>query len=299
MKTNEQMIKEVTQQVADRKREQKKRGIRYVSVMLTVLLLAAVLIPAVSASRRFGVIDLMRDPESHIHTASPPEEVEALRAEIEASADPFSHADPKMGVLLDHETAAPCGEVCESNGLTFTLVEIVNGKAIVSERISGSIAEGDITIQDTVEEKIFAVIEVRRTDGLPLTEEEDAYFFRYYRLVSGYNPWQINLCLEAEPYLVNLSYRDAYCQYLLVDVSDMLIFADRTLALALTHFSVGGLDSDVFKADKEGNFAFREEKLTSPHALFYLDLPASYADPAAAKAYEKEHSISKNLKNYK
>ena len=298
MKSNEQMIKEVTAQVAAVKQQRKKRRTRTICVLLTFVLLTAVLLPAVSASRRFGILDLLRSPADHIHTVSPPEEVAALWEQIHACDDPFSGADPYMGVLLDHENAVKYGDTVENNGLTFTFVETVEGKAIVSERIEGGLADGDMTMQDTIEEKTFAVIEVRRTDGMPLAEEDNALFFRYHRLVSGYDPWRISTCLETEAYLVDLSYRDEFCIHLLADISDMPIFADCTLALAITDYTVT-LGSDVFRADKEGNFAFREEKISSPHALFYFDLPDSLADAAAAKEYVKSHSVGKNFKNYK
>ncbi len=298
MKSNEQMIKEVTAQVAAVKQQRKKRRTRGICVLLTFVLLTAVLLPAVSAARRFGILDLLRNPAEHIHTVSPPEEVAALWEQIRAGDDPFSNADPYMGVLLDHENAVKYGDTYENNGLTFTFVETVNGKAILSEVIEGSLADGDMTMQDTIKEKTFAVIEVRRTDGAPLTDEDNALFFRYHRLVSGYNPWRIATCLETEAYLVDVSYRDEYCVHLLADITDMLIFADHTLALAVTDYTVT-LGGDVFRADKEGNFAFREEALASPHALFYFDLPDTLADPAAAKEYMKSHGVGKNFKNYK
>ncbi len=242
--------------------------------------------------------EFLDNPASHIRTAEADPEVQALWEQIRAGDDPFSTADPYMGVLLDHENAAKYGDTYENNGLTFTFVEIVNGKAIVSERVEGGLTEGFMTMRDTIEEKTFAVVEVRRTDGAPLTDVDSALFFRYHRLVSGYNPWRIATCLETEAYLVNLSYRDEYCEYLLADISDMLIFADRTLALAVTDYTVTP-ESDVFRADKDGNFAFRENKPASPHALFYFDLPDSLADPAAAAEYVNSHSISTNLSKYR
>ena len=298
MKSNEQMIKEVTAQVAAVKQQQKKKRTRIICVLLTFVLLTAVLLPAVSASRRFGILDLLRNPAEHIHTVSPPEEVAALWEQIRASSDPFSNADPYMGVLLDHESAVKYGDTVESNGFTFAFVETVNGKAILSEVIEGSLADGDMTMQDTIEDKTFAVIEVRRTDGAPLSEEDNALFFRFHRLVSGYNPWHICMCLETQAYLADLSYTDEYCVHLLADITGMRIFADHTLALAITDYTVT-LGGDVFKADKYGNFAFREEALTSPHALFYFDLPDSLADPAAAAEYVNSHGVNKSFKNYK
>ena len=245
-----------------------------------------------------ALMEFLDDPFSHIAYEEAPDEVQALWEQIHACDDPFSGADPYMGVLLDHENAIKYGDTVENNGLTFTFVETVDGKAIVSERIEGSLTEGFMTMQDTIEEKTFAVIEVRRTDGTPLTEEDNALFFRYHRLVSGYDPWRISTCLETEAYLVDLSYRDEFCIHLLADISDMPIFADRTLALAITDYTVT-LGSDVFKADKEGHFAFREEALASPHALFYFDLPDTLADPAAATEYVNSHSISTNLSKYR
>ena len=247
---------------------------------------------------RSALMEFLDDPASHITYDEAPDKVQALWEQIRAGNDPFSTADPYMGVLLDHESAVKYGDTVENNGLTFTFVEIVNGKAIVSERIEGSLTEGYMTMQDTIEEKTFAVIEVRRTDGAPLTEEDNGWFFRYHRLVSGYNPWHICMCLETEAYLVNLSYRDEYCAYLLADISDMQIFAHRTLALAVTDYTVT-LESDVFKADKEGNFAFRENKPASPHALFYFDLPDALADPAAAEEYVNSHGVSTDLSRYR
>ena len=244
------------------------------------------------------LMEFLDDPFSHIQTEEPDDEVHALWEQIRASDDPFSNADPYMGVLLDHSSAMPYGNEVESNGLTFTFVELVDGKAIVSERIAGSLTEGYMTMQDTIEEKTFAVIEVRRTDNAPLTEADRGIFFYYHRLVSGYKPADIVMCLTAEPYLVHLEYADDYCRHFLVDVTHMRMFADRTLALALTEHMIR-LEGDVFTADKEGNLAFREGKISSPHALFYFDLPDSYADPAAVKAYENTHAIGTNLTKYR
>ena len=298
MKSNEQMITEVTAAVALRRQQINKRKKKAVAVSLSVVILLLLSITAVSAARNGSFLDLFRHPEEHIHTASPPEEVQALWEQIHASDDPFSQADPYMGVLLNHSSAVPCGNEVESDGLNFTFVELVDGKAIVSERIAGSIAEGEMTMQETIEEKTFAVVEVRRTDNAPLTEADRGIFFYYHRLVSGYKPADIVMCLTAEPYLVHLEYADDYCRHLLVDVTHMKMFADRTLALALTEHTIR-LEGDVFTADKEGNFAFREGKIISPHALFYFDLPDSYADPAAVKAYESTHTIGTNLRSYK
>ena len=254
--------------------------------------------PQEETETKSALREFLDDPASHIQTAAASPETEALWEEIRASADPFSNADPYMGVLLDHETAVQYGDTAENNGMLFTFVEVVNGKAIVPERIEGSLTEGFMTMQDTIEEKTFAIVEVRRADGAPLTQTDHQTIYFYSRLVSGYKPSDISECLVAEAYLVNLEYEDDFCLHYLIDLSDMLIFADRTLALALTEYMTR-LDGDVFIADQNGNYAFREEKISTPHALFYFDLPDSLADPAAVKDYEQTHTIGTNFSKYR
>ena len=298
MKSNEQMIAEVTSAVHMRKAERRRQKRRRRILVIVIAVLAVSAVPAVAAARHGSFLDLFRHPEAHIHQIAPAEEVESLRKEIAASSDPFSHADPYSGVLPDHETAVRYGSTVEDHGLAFTFVEIVNGKAIMNEVVSGSIAGGDITMQDRVEEKTFAVIEVRRADRAPLTDAEQELCFLWHRLVSGYKPADTSVILMAEPYQLVLEYRDENCIHYLVDLSSMLIFADHTLALAVTDQGTR-LDGKVFIADQDGNYEFREEKIDTPHALFYFDLPDAYADPEAVKAFEKQHPMGKNFKNYR
>ena len=298
MKSNEQMIAEVTSAVYMRKAERRRQKRRRRILVIVIAVLAVTVVPTVAASRYGSFLDLFRHPEAHIHQIAPAEEVEALREEIAASSDPFSHADPYMGVLLDHDTAVLYGHTVENHGLIFRFEEIVNGKAILNEVVSGSIAEGDITMQDTVEEKTFAVVEIRRTDNAPLTDAELGQSFLWHRLISGYKPADTSFILMAEPYQLVLAYTDAYCMHYLVDITTMRIFADHTLALAVTDHAIR-LDGKVFIADKDGNFAFREEKIDTPHALFRFDLPDACADPEAVKAFEELHPMGKNLKSYR
>lgn len=296
MKSNEQMIQEVTAQVVQKKKAQKKRRIRIAAFGITMLLLLTAMIPAVSASRRYGILDLLRDPASHTEQLSPPEEVEALRAQIEAAADPFAHLDPNMPVLLDYSSAVPSGDTFNNNGYSFVLREILNGKAIVNQIVRGSMTDGEITRQETIMEKTFLIVDVFRQDYGKLTEEEKTMWFHAHRLVAGYNPKMIDLSLWTE-HLYELNYADEECIHFLVDISSMLIFADHTLAVAITD-PLTHLESDIFYANKDGEFAFREEALNQPHALFYIDLPESYADQKAVREFIKQHGISDNMSGF-
>ena len=298
MKSNEQMIKEVTACVVQRKQQIKKKRIRYTALGVTFVLLLLTMIPAAFAARKNNIFDFLRDPASHITNLPTSEEVQALRDEIRASADPFSAAEPDMPVLLDRSTAVPYKETVTSRGYIFAFRSVIEGKAIVYKIVSGSIADGNIVQEETIEKKTFAMVDLMREDGADLTEEDLSLWFYQHRLVSGYEPWSASFCLACEPYLYNISYADAKCVHYLIDITDMLIFADHNLALAFTTCQWTDLDQDVIYADKKGNYAFHENMLTDPHALFYFDIPDAYADARTARKYVKEHGISTNFKDY-
>lgn len=243
------------------------------------------------------VLELLRDVASHTEELDEPPEVLALRDEIESSDDPFSHADPNLPVLLDHGSALRPGTQFISHGYIFTLSEIADGKAIVSEVVGGSLAKGFLVRENAVYEKKFAVIELRRQDGATLSDTEKTMWFFPHRLIGGFEPWITSMCLMAEPHLYHLTYTEETAVYYLIDLSDMLIFADHPLALALTESGID-LGKRNFYADRNGIFAFHESAFSSPHALFYLDIPAVCADPSAAETYAAAHCFSSNFNGY-
>ena len=298
MKSNEQMITEVTSQVALKRKEIKKRRIRFTAFGITVVLLLTAMIPAVTAARKSTLMDLKRDPASHIERLPDPAEVEALRAQIDAAGDPFSPAGSENPVLLDRTSEITYGSTVINHGYVFIFRSLIDGKAILNKTVAGSIFDGDAVTQDTVEYKKYAVVDVMREDGKDLTEEDLQLWFYMHRLVAGYEPWSAAFCLACEPYTCDLSYADAKTVHYLIDITDMTIFADRTLALALATCEWTDLDHDVMYANKKGNFAFHENALQTPHALFYFDLPDSSADADAVKRFEKTHGLTKRFSKY-
>ena len=185
------------------------------------------------------------------------------------------HDQPLLAAAFESEDAIEINKSVESGDFEITLLGLVSGENL------------DVQNQDLENAHTYAVLALRRLDGVPL-ENETFDFTRYTMtpLVAGYAPtavnnWTLNAC--ASGFALDGVY------YYLLDTASIEIFADCTVYLAFYEGSAP--NNSIFTVAEDGSIAFAED-FTGVQALFTLPLDPAKADPAAADAFTDGTDLS-------
>lgn len=205
--------------------------------------------------------------------------------------------DPALAAAFAQDGAILIDETVESEGYQITLSGLVNGAGLSS------------FCQDVDEDRTYAVLAVRSTDGSPLTYE-DVSSLSITPLVEGYAPWQLSAWQLGGGFT---SFAQDGVVYYLFDCQSVEPFADRTVYLAAFE---GFPSAEIFTMAEDGSISFTEQmesgfitfpdlddesvffvseggdgavsanqsptRPAGPHALFTLPLDPAKADPDAA-----------------
>ncbi|MBR3955754.1 MAG: hypothetical protein IKJ63_09810 [Clostridia bacterium] len=280
MKTNEEMIFEVTKQIEHSRRKQKSR-----KKMMTVIAVISVFLClgiAVGAAAKYAVLS----PEwrdqlvDNAQNATEAIGVDEFKEKLAASDDKFSK-DEVYPVLMDYENAIKIGVTQQSGDYVFTLDSIVPGQWLRNKVVSGSLANvEELKFEWQVTDAYFAIFEISRADGQPINEETDPWF-HWHRYVAGYNPWGMNMCLEGAG---EFSVFEDGKKWTAVVITDMMMFADHDFVFAPVDLDAQFDPVNDLYADAEGTI---EIKNTAPETVVLLrcKIDDKFADKAAQQEF--------------
>ncbi len=127
----------------------------------------------------------------------------------------------------------------------------------------------------TEENRTYLVVSIARTDGTPLSTA-DGMPLQISPLVEGYEPFKVNLWTFGAG--ANGTQSNGVLYYFF-NISDLEIFADRTVYLA---FYEGFIPQGALEMKADGTIDFKED-YEGFRALFELPLDESRADPVAVE----------------
>ncbi len=293
MKSNEEMIFEVTRQVEISRQKQKTR--KKLITVCTVISVFLCLGIAAGAAGKFAVFspEWREQLVDSAQNATEAVGVDEFKALLAASEDKFSK-DTEYQVLMDYENEIGIGVTQTGGDYSFTLHSIVPGKWLRNKIVSGSLANvEDLQFEWQVTDAYFAIIETARTDAQPMTDADT--WFHWHRYVAGYNPWGMNMCLEgAGEYSV---YEDGK-RWTAVVITEMMMFADRDFVFAPADPDVPYAASDEFMyADAEGTMELKD---TAPETVVLLrcKIPDTFADKAAQQEFMKDREYLTKFDGY-
>lgn len=293
MKTNMEMANEVIMEVIEF--NSKKKRFNKKAVMSLVAAVVLVLSLAVSASAGVGGIfstQWRNTIKDAIIGADKTEGVEELQNAIAQSDDKFCYEDGCNEMLLDYKDVIEIDKTVTDSGLKFTFDKIVSGKTIRQRRVSGKLSNGTAVFEQYVRDSHFAIIEISREDAGKLTQKDIERIFRFGFLVEGYKPYISTMCMEGN--CMKKEYDDEYTRYIAIEVTDLMIYADKGLGIAVYvynenyNINIG----DKIKETENAGFEFTE-KVNGPHAVFNFKVDASYANKKAVKEFDSNNGMIK------
>lgn len=283
MKSNEEMIFEVTKQIENSRKKQKSRKkLITVCAVLTAFVCLAV---AAGAVAKYAVLspewrDQLVDSAQNATEAVGVDEFRALLA---ASEDKFSK-DTEYKVLMDYENAIEIGVTQQGGDYVFTLDSIVPGQWLRNKVVSGSLADVEnLKFEWQVTDAYFAIFEISRADGQPMNEETDPWF-HWHRYVAGYNPWGMNMCLEGAG---EFSVFEDGKRWTAVVITDMMMFADHDFVFAPVDLDAQFDPVNDLYADAEGTIELKD---TAPETVVLLRcrIDDRFADKTAQQEFMKD-----------
>jgi hypothetical protein len=161
-----------------------------------------------------------------------------------------------------------------SGDYTFHLFGIASGKGL------------SCYTENADEDKSYVVGAVSRADGKPLSEYPGVMITP---LVSGYKPWEVNAFTIGGGRSEFID-DDEYTDYFIFECSNLEIFADHTVYMAMYEMGEGlpmAPGTENFIINDDGSISFNPS-YTAAHAMFVLPLDASKADPAAVQKLLEE-----------
>ncbi len=175
--------------------------------------------------------------------------------------------DPQLAAAFESDDAVIINETKQAGDYNLTLMGIVSGK-----NLSG---------MDSIDtDYSYVCVAIERIDGTPL-DVLDGIPINITPLVSGYQPWCVNLFSlsnGAHGHVNDGIY------YMLYGFETLEMFADHDVALYAYsgHMSPG---AEIFSFDEESGAIDYQSDYTGVRAKFDLPLDAAKADPEAARQH--------------
>ena len=294
MKTNKEMIADVTEQVIAHNKKQRARR-KTAAAILAVMTVFVCLAVAAGAAGRWAVFspEWREELINSAQNAGTADGVEEFKTKRAASDDILAQDDNYL-LLPDRENEVPVNVTQTGKDYTFTLESIMPVEELRNRLVSGSLAHGDMKFEWQVSNEYYALVRVSRVDGTAMSYEEDP-FFHFHRYIEGYNPFMVNMCLEGDG---AFSVLDGDSILHVVNVTKLVAFADRTLVLAPTEIN-GTYDAQTYLyAAKDEPIVLKD---TAPDnvVLLKFDLPDSMVDKQVQKELLKDHEeMFNNFRGY-
>lgn len=168
--------------------------------------------------------------------------------------DVASHlSDPVLAAAFESDGALAIGESIDSGDYRFTLAGTVSGKGL------------SVYTQDVEADRTYVVASVARLDGASMGGEANQMTFT--PLVSGYNPWEVNVWTLGGS---RASFLQDGVAYYLYECDSLEAFAGHTIYMA-AYEGVIPPSASTFTMASDGTISFAED-VQGAHALFILPL---------------------------
>lgn len=297
MKSDREMIASVMCEVDEYERRNKmlkKKTVMSLAAVIMILMCLGTAVGAATGFFTFGGIKTQEDLKENILNAGSAEGVAEFDEEYEKSEDPFSVVARETGagahIILDYDDSIVYTDaVDEDEGYRFELKSITKAKQKKNVMVGGRLSDGSATWEWQISDGYYALVDISRSDGEKLTEEEEGKLQFYWNfLLAGYDPWTTNLHFRGNTLHV---YSDEYAVHYALDITEMMPFAKTDLALApfgIEWQGAGGprdLSIDVLYADETGKMELVNED-DYFGALLRFSVPEKFAS-------EDEHYAEK------
>ena len=260
-----------------------------------IFIVAAVIVMAFLTVGAFGIVEKLgkqhifssawRDSiKENIVETSNGMSVEEFDAELERSTDPFVVAGRESGsvnrFLLDYTQSVEYNNVIdEDEGYRFKLTSVTKAKQKRRHKTGGNISDGTAVYEWQVNEGYYAIVEVSRSDGERLMQEDKSTHLnlQWNFILAGYTPSITNLHFKGGAIY---SYTDDYKIYFAIEITEMIPFAKTDLALIAIGFDWENdsrdINNDTLYADADGNLALvNEDEYLG--VMLRFELPEKYA----------------------
>ena len=218
----------------------------------------------------------------------------AFDEEIKNSRDKFSVASLESeggaDIILDYGESTEYTDVtAEDEGYSFKLQSVTKAKKKHRVIVSGSISDATAEYEWKVSDSYFAIIEIKRSDGGRLTDEDkDAVSrMKWSCLIMGYSPSMTSIAFRGNTVI---RCYDEYGVYYAVEITEMMPFAGNTFGLTLFEADYEP-DTSTVRADEEGNMELKnEDEFFGVLLKFSVDV--SFADESYVSCYFADKGLS-------
>lgn len=214
--------------------------------------------------------------------------------EIKSSRDKFSIASLESeggaAIILDYgESMEYIDVTAQDEGYTFKLESVTKAKKKHRVITSGSISDASAEYEWKVSDSYFAIIEIKRSDGRRLTDEEkDAISgMKWSCLITGYSPSMTSIAFRGNTIV---SYDDEYEICYAVEITEMMPFAGSGLGLTLFE-AEREPDTYTIRVDENGNMELKN-KDEFFGALLKFNVDERYADEKYVNYYFSDKGLS-------
>ncbi len=309
MKSDREMIASVMNEVDAYERRNKmfkKRTVMSIVAIICTLAVLGTVAGAITGYFTFGGIKTQEDLRDNILNAGSAEGVEEFDAEYEKSTDPFSVVARETGagahIIFDYDDSIVYTDVVdEDEGYRFELKSITKAKQKENVMVGGRLSDGSAIYEWQISDGYYALVDISRSDGEKLTEEEEGKLQFYWNyLLAGFDPWITNLYFRGDTIH---SYSDEYTVHQAIEITEMMPFAKTDLALApfgIEWQGSGGprdISIDVLYADETGKMELVNED-DYFGALLRFSVPESFASEDEHYAEKYFEATTKQLKNW-
>lgn len=289
MKTDKQMIDELYDDVQKfDERKKKKSRIRF-SVICAVVLMMALTLFANGERIRNAIMspEWFEEFKASVNDADGAEQIEPFKAKIEKSDDPFVKQALSEGAYINlfEDDEKVIDQTVSNGGYDFHFEKIVGGEKLINKCVSGNPITGTGKFEWTKEKAYFALFDISRSDGMPLTEADYEYYPAWAMYADGYTPYKFIYTLLGSGYVFQLI--EEYDFRYAVEITNLAAFAGRKLTIAPVKAEIVA-EGDIFDLDAEGRLTIQNSALEAPHALFSFTLDESYADKDFVRQFEAE-----------
>ncbi|MBE6791022.1 MAG: hypothetical protein E7535_07530 [Ruminococcaceae bacterium] len=279
MKTNNEMIECITQQV---ERHNKKVSIKRKAVItvstITALMLCLLIGAGASGFINAGTPEHIEYLKEKTENAKRTYTTEKLRQLIEKSDDIYSVASREdkgsfREILLDYDTSVPVNQTVTNGGYIYKFISITEGKKLDNVCVSGSPLKGTAEFEWQIFDSLYALFEITRTDGEKITDD-NYVFFRNQNFVIGTEPLFAYMNFTDD----TIYFRDDNTYYMAVELNDMRAFAGDEFVICF--FDATTNDPDPRKniyATADGIFEIKDH-VTETHALFRFRIDEKHKD---------------------
>lgn len=299
MKTNEEMINAIMTEINTAKIKSRQNKKVTATIIVTLSMLICIVIGAYAAKNYYPIFseDWISSIKENVAIAKGEEAAATFRERMKNTSDIYSENGVKYGhdeVIMNYESSVPVNQIKECGNLVFNFKSITEGEVLRLATVGGSLADGTCEFEWQVQKHHYALFEITKKDGQKFTEE-DYISFRFLRFIEGYEPFRTNMCLEGVCTQIAVTTEDIH--YYAVDITNMLIFAEKDLILTAIDFNSEFNIQEHIYANKKGEFILKDNAPENS-VMFRFNIDSSFADKAAVRQFVKTYDINKNFTGY-